>query len=487
MLPSKARFTLDDLDWFATASHDRSPLHVDAEHARRSPFGDRVAHGVLAALGTIALLTPRPGRELAQLTLEFPRPVLAGVAYRAALEEAEEEAQFHLSDGPLPALRGAARFVPRRSSLQPAFVAPRREARSWREEELGRPFTFDVNYGPTPELLDGVMDRFGLDARGLPRWQAAILLGASYLVGMELPGASALFSRLKVTFQKAAVATGSLRFRCAVRPVEPRTGLVRLDVTVLADDAPVASANIRAFLRGAPTATTARRAPDTSLEGKVAVVIGGSRGLGAALVAELRQRGAHVVTTQRTAATTGGAEAVEALALDASSAEACDALRAHVLRRFGRVDMLFCNASPALRPLWLHADARARLVEYVAASTSVAAFPLMTLVDLVPPETGWVTLVSSSAVTEPVAEWPHYVAAKRALEGLLETACVQYPRVSFLVARPPRIRTDFSTAFGSTSPALDPATVALAIADRIAAGPRPGVLQLVDAFVPTAP
>jgi NAD(P)-dependent dehydrogenase (short-subunit alcohol dehydrogenase family) len=88
------------------------------------------------------------------------------------------------------------------------------------------------------------------------------------------------------------------------------------------------------------------------LEGKVAVVTGGSSGIGLATAKEFGREGARVVITGRDrraleeAAREIGGE-VLALRSDASSLADIDELFAAVKERFGRVDVLFVNAGVA--------------------------------------------------------------------------------------------------------------------------------------------
>ncbi len=75
--------TETDVVGFAALSGDANPLHVDAEYARTSPFGERIAHGLLGlsiATGLISRLGIIEGTTIAFLGLEwsFRAPILFG-------------------------------------------------------------------------------------------------------------------------------------------------------------------------------------------------------------------------------------------------------------------------------------------------------------------------------------------------------------------------------------------------------------------------
>jgi 3-oxoacyl-[acyl-carrier protein] reductase len=93
-------------------------------------------------------------------------------------------------------------------------------------------------------------------------------------------------------------------------------------------------------------------APAPPLEGKVAVVTGGSRGIGLAIAALLAERGAAVVVSARDADRLGAAvkelegtgAAVAAVPGDVSKREDADRVVETARERFGRLDILVNNA-----------------------------------------------------------------------------------------------------------------------------------------------
>lgn len=81
-----------DILLFAAVSGDQYPLHVDAEYARETRFGQRAAHGMLSAslLSTaIGLLLQKPGGINVEQRIRYRRPVLIGDTLTARCEVLE--------------------------------------------------------------------------------------------------------------------------------------------------------------------------------------------------------------------------------------------------------------------------------------------------------------------------------------------------------------------------------------------------------------
>jgi acyl dehydratase len=73
--------TQADVAAFAALTGDEHPQHTDAEWAARSPFGERIAHGMLILSIAVGLAPLDPERVLALRRLGevvFKRPVLLG-------------------------------------------------------------------------------------------------------------------------------------------------------------------------------------------------------------------------------------------------------------------------------------------------------------------------------------------------------------------------------------------------------------------------
>ena len=78
-----------DVTTFAGLIGDFNPLHVDAEYARKSRFGRRVAHGIFTGGLISAVLgnkLPGPGSIYLNQQLEFLAPVYIGDTITAVVE-----------------------------------------------------------------------------------------------------------------------------------------------------------------------------------------------------------------------------------------------------------------------------------------------------------------------------------------------------------------------------------------------------------------
>ena len=83
--------TIDEASvrWFAGVTGDSNPVHLDEGYAAATPFGRRIAHGMLVA-GTISAVLgtrlPGPGAVYLGQTLQFRAPVFLGDAITARVE-----------------------------------------------------------------------------------------------------------------------------------------------------------------------------------------------------------------------------------------------------------------------------------------------------------------------------------------------------------------------------------------------------------------
>jgi 3-hydroxybutyryl-CoA dehydratase len=84
-----------DIVAFAAVTGDANPVHLDPAYAAATPFGERIAHGMLSAGYISAVLgttLPGPGAIYLSQSLKFKRPVKIGdaVTARATVTEIDQ-------------------------------------------------------------------------------------------------------------------------------------------------------------------------------------------------------------------------------------------------------------------------------------------------------------------------------------------------------------------------------------------------------------
>jgi acyl dehydratase len=82
-----------DIQLFAVASGDANPVHLDAAYAAGTPFGERIAHGMLTGAivsAALAMILPGPGTIYLGQSLRFRLPVKIGDTVTVTLTVAEK-------------------------------------------------------------------------------------------------------------------------------------------------------------------------------------------------------------------------------------------------------------------------------------------------------------------------------------------------------------------------------------------------------------
>jgi NAD(P)-dependent dehydrogenase (short-subunit alcohol dehydrogenase family) len=234
------------------------------------------------------------------------------------------------------------------------------------------------------------------------------------------------------------------------------------------------------------------------LEGRLALVTGASRGIGAATAESLADAGAHVILVARTASAleeveerihqTGGSATIAPL--DLTDGESIGKLAVAVAERWQKLDLLVLNAAMlgSLTPVQdIDPKEYSRLLSLNLLSNQalIAAFdPLLRQA-----ERADIVALTSSVGGEPRAFWGAYGSSKAALETLLgayadETAFTNKLRVHIVDPGATRTRMR-ALAFPGEEPETvkPPEVVARAILDRILADAATGEKVRVEAPV----
>jgi len=222
---------------------------------------------------------------------------------------------------------------------------------------------------------------------------------------------------------------------------------------------------------------------DKFLNGKLALVTGASRGIGAATAEALAAAGAHVILVARTAVSleevedrihaAGGTATIAPL--DLTDGESIGKLAGAVAERWEKLDILILNAAMlgSLTPVQdIEPKEYSRILSLnlLANQALIAAFdPLLRRA-----EHADIVALTSSVVSEPRAFWGAYGSSKAALETLLgayadETSHTSRIRVHIFDPGATRTRMR-ALAFPGEEPesVKPPEVVARAIVERIA-------------------
>lgn len=208
--------------------------------------------------------------------------------------------------------------------------------------------------------------------------------------------------------------------------------------------------------------------PDMVFEGKIALVTGASRGIGAATAKTLAARGAHVILTARTAKdletvedaifNAGGSATIAPL--DLTDGDSIARLSVAIKDRWGALDFLILNAAilGSLGPVATVDGAefnRVLTLNLLSQQAMIAAFdPLVRASNM-----ARLIAITSSVGAKPRAFWGAYGASKAALENLVLSYGLEMANISSLrvaIVDPGKTRTAMRA---KAYPGEDPATV----------------------------
>jgi acyl dehydratase/NAD(P)-dependent dehydrogenase (short-subunit alcohol dehydrogenase family) len=455
-------FTDADQARFAGLSGDRNPIHLDPLAARRTQAGAPVVHGVHAVLWSLETLIAdgRIAAPIASLGVQFLKFVYTDT----------EVALFAVRETPA-ALRA--------ELVADGVTAVRIDVAYGSNDDAEAPAlsTRDAAVHATPRACDfaelracaGVLGALPADraaamfpavaARlGAPRTAAVVQL--STLVGMVCPGLHSIFGGF--TVRAVAISPQSERLSFSVSGADER---VRMLILAVAGGG--VAGELTAFVRRAPAparglAEIAQHVRPGEFASTTALVVGGSRGLGAATARALAAGGGRVVVTYRV----GEAEARE-LAAEIGP-ERCRAVRydarAGAPEQLAGLDwdvtQLYYFATPHIfrqKAGWWEPDRFTELCEvYVNGFARICAALRERPGELI------AFYPSSVAVDERPRDMAEYGAAKAAGEML----CADMNRfargVRVVVKRLPRTDTD-QTATLVGAPSADPLDVMLPV------------------------
>lgn len=487
---------------FAQWSDDRNPIHVDEAIGKKSAFGSNIVHGALSTLKALDIASASPAlkncQPIGNLDIEFRGEIRPSRDYPVEVSDSNDAVTILVRD------RNAGHLSIRAQAAQPKAAmghcdwVDSAKQHGVRNQAAALP----ANWSTT----DFIRDQHVLGTHHFAYHQVSytslltysqqqVFALCSFIVGMKAPGLSSLFTHLRVQFFDAGDSKEDVAYKYVFKDFDPHFRILQLELHVATFSGQLlAIAEIQSYVRFPVEQPSiegyAQKLKTGSMAGKIALICGASRGLGAEIAAALGTVGCHVYiacrnpdeSTEwlRTAIVEFGGHAT-VVAGDVGDVAWCEATRKQILESHGRLDVLVLNACAPLKQSNLSEVSIQHASSYISANVGLSLTPLITFLADVNQSQGTVVAISSSAVVELPAGFGDYVAVKMAIEGAVKTASVENPSTRFIIARPGKLRTSWNDTPVRAMGCIPPSAVATQIVKGIT-GSAEDTFQLLSEF-----
>ena len=287
---------------FSSASGDFNPIHIDKIYARRSMYGQNVAHGINLLLLSLDLFSINKSFfQIINIDVKFLKPVFLNTPfeinilkksnYNAKIEiycqnKISTQIEFDYCD------EDYFKNYNTKKSIKPEEKMPV-EIKNFNENLSGKDFLkFDLN------ILNKLYPNLLLNTN---LYSIINLLSLTRIVGMKCPGLNSLFSSFSLTFIKNKELDDSINYN--VKKFDERFNLFKISINSLN-----CNGEIVAFNRPMPVSQTSylgirEKIERSEFKNQKALIIGGSRGLGELTAKILAAGGADVIITHNQGST----------------------------------------------------------------------------------------------------------------------------------------------------------------------------------------
>ncbi len=444
-------FSHEQLSCFRDLSYDNNPLHWDQLYSRQTQFGRPIVQGICAVLYGLGKWGNGRKFRIASIQAQFKKPLYPDEIYDLNISEAGNQVTIRFLRGP---------------SLRTEIVFT---WSTFQNDEPGIPHHFsagNVEYILNRSALPSFRTYFGIDQSQMPFEQLNGLLWSSYFVGMETPGKQALFTGCKFTFNESWNGDSPGELKIAV---DERFN----EVTVQGRGPGITSFLIHAFRRPLPVSYNIAEilsevGKSENYKGKTVFISGASRGFGAVLAKAYSLQSATVILNYRSCKdevenvlseiTANHGRAV-ILKGDVANASDCREMSEFIEREFGFIDALVNNAYPHIDYELFLEKSPEDFMSFLRdsfAMTYQLTHHLLPRINL----GGTIINISTAYTQMPSRGFSHYVASKEAVEGLTRALAAEFADFKFIIARPPRMKTDQTNLPYDRTPSISPIPVA---------------------------
>lgn len=190
-------FTRSDLEWFANASGDFNPIHVDSVFARRLITGGQTVHGMYTLLFALELYYQKYTHIPKKIKVFFQKPILEGEVIDFFFEKNSTETHIIALNeyGQVASILLAGEGN--------TITKPIQNRRPYRKRIKNYSFPDIKGQFGTLSALAVQKDldhKFSNVSRMLGAHSVALIMAFSRLVGMSMPGLHSIFTGLDLNF-----------------------------------------------------------------------------------------------------------------------------------------------------------------------------------------------------------------------------------------------------------------------------------------------
>lgn len=481
---SKIIFTEEMMLLFSKISKDTNPLHIDEHYARNSPYGQRVVFGILAAIAGLRFVENKKFLQPTEIKLDFMKPFYLGVVYYAEIvqenefllvirlgNDDEENLQIQLYSE-------ECKIIPSYSYERGIVKESTDIAIDYKEEEFSSDYSHTERYEIDTNLTEALLYSLLKIDCNLSKNLIQLLFLSSYVIGMRMPGKRALFTKLHLNNIKN---TDDKEFTPVIFSVEKNNfneefRLIDLNIYAECKGNIIGSGNLCAFVHRninlIPLIEISEllNSKQQDLKGKVGLVVGGSRGLGATFVQALAIKGCSVLVNY-CQSHKAAAELAEQLKASSSSdvylyqgdiakSEICKGLMNFIHKNFGRLDFLILNAF--MPPMQSKFDKN-----YILSNDVLYKELFKTLGSFLTDSGCTIIGISSGYVMDGPSYLKDYITSKCHLEDFIQDLARENLENRHFIVRPPELITDMNNTPAGLHRAISPCLVSAKIVNMI--------------------
>ncbi len=468
------RVNHNDIEDFTEFSHDRNPLHIDPDYARKTPFGDCVVYGILGILKILNQILAKEeklGIFLESIQYKFHSPIRENQAYKLIKVAANEESWQLFNDEQL-LVELKLKYVP--SSLGEVTKAansisyPHQAANPSNIDLVN--FTYEEDYALDTESWDNFLKRH-LNLARIPLEQLTCLIWTSYCIGMKSPGRQALYMGGKIDFSRDMIDHAvpayadrnyrSSQIKCSISTHnwDSGTGNLVLVGEVKAEDGVIAQVNLDSLKRPDSVVISMESLESDWgeipanhwLQGKVCLVTGGSRGLGSTIAKTLALFGAIVAINYRSSddeaqvvlqdIQDNGGKAFLCRG-DLTEPGICQKIVDAIVKKYGGLDLVISNAHPFIDYVPFNNLDFEQFQHAVMTPLRMSYEVSQAVINELQNRRGMMVTISSIYAQKPEIGFSGYSSAKNAVEGLIRSLAVEFPAVRQVIYRPSKFLSD---------------------------------------------